>query len=71
VSFFEDAHPNNSGIVSAAITHRAGASPSRLSDLAAGREIEAGKLYDMKIYRNEYTGPACNAALQAINKKGG
>ena len=71
VTFHEDAHPNNSLMVNAVITHTAGPNPSKLSETAASAKLPTSGLYTKKLLRADTTEQVVAQAVAAINAKGG
>lgn len=58
-------------MISALITHTAGANPIKLADSPANATLPNSGLYAMDYFRAEETEDVANLAVQAINKKGG
>lgn len=71
VTFFEEAHPNESGKICAVVTHRIAEDLVKLPQSPAGKAIPVGGIYTMDTFDGESNDIICPQMMEQMNRRGG
>lgn len=71
ITFFEEAHPNESGKINAIVTHRIQGELVKLPKSAAGSAIPVGGVYTLDTFEGDSNDMICPQMMEQMNRRGG